>query len=79
MEAWIARDEDGQIFVYSNKPEKEDNIWVNSDFCFLINESELSEGINPKWEDDEPTKVKLKIEKSEKVSNSIRAFSYKEK
>lgn len=66
MEAWIARDEDGKIFIYQDKPIKGSCYWWKSRITgryFPILESDLSEDINPKWEDDEPIEVKLKIEK----------------
>lgn len=63
MKAWVTKDKDGDIFIYSEKPEKESTIWVNSGFCLPITESALGEDVNPKWEDDEPIEVKLKIER----------------
>lgn len=61
MKLWIAKDEDGKIFLYSDKPEKEYEYWYSSGECFLINE--LPEGANPRWEDEEPIEVELKIKK----------------
>lgn len=57
---WVAKDEDGKVYVYTNKPEKclecwvvdaEGNAWYylehfkNVDFSFLS------------WEDEEPTRI----------------------
>ena len=59
----VAKDENGEIFIYANKPIKRcGDVWSSSGFCLPITESELGEGINPKWEDDEPIEVKLKLE-----------------
>ena len=66
MRAWIARDIDGEVCLYENKPIKTDFQWMTGDEFgryFPVLESDLSEGINPKWEDDEPIEVNLKIEK----------------
>lgn len=62
MEAWIAKDKDGMIFLYSTKPKKGHEDWNSSIYNYYpINK--LPEGVNPQWEDKEPIKVELKIEK----------------
>ena len=62
IERWIARDKDGTLCLYwgENPPTKKDMIWdYNSDYeeidCSLFPEV--------KWSDEEPTKVKLIIDK----------------
>ena len=58
---WLARDKDGQLFAYEEKPSKtsEENWDVN--FGILDEVDELIEGYNKysfiKWKDDEPTSV----------------------
>ena len=59
--AWIARDEDGKAFLYSDKPSKGYYKWYNSGYYFPV--TELPEGVDPQWEDEEPIEVELKIEK----------------
>lgn len=65
MEGWLAKDKDGRLFVYEDKPIKSVRCWVTNitGRYFPILESDLSEDINPEWEDDEPISVKIKIEK----------------
>ena len=65
MKAWLARDKNGKIFLYDQKPIKTMGIWVYQwGVCFLpIEEKDLPKGVNPRWEDEEPQEVRLKIEK----------------
>ena len=60
MKAWIARDANGNVYLYKRKPRKGIIQW-GSETHFPI--TELPEGINPQWEDEEPIEVELKIEK----------------
>ena len=63
MKAYIARDKDGVLFIYDEKPYKMWSIWEGSDACcYPIRDSDLPEGINPQWE-DEPIEVELTIKK----------------
>ena len=70
MRAWVARDKSGSVYLFNEKPEK---VWWNNtwndehDKWFEIKDSDLPEGIDPKWEDDEPIEVELKIEKGGEV------------
>ena len=61
MIAYIARDSNGIVYLYKSKPEKGLVDWLAKDNFFPI--TELPEDINPRWEDNEPIKVKLNIEK----------------
>lgn len=67
MEAWIARDKDNSLYLYNHEPFKSDlygyKCWDSAYDFFKISETDLPEGINPQWEDDEPVKVNFKIEK----------------
>lgn len=54
---WVARDEDGGLWLYPNKPEKTAHQWVgvnNNDGVEPINDTFFSK---VKWEDDEPMMV----------------------
>ena len=62
IERWIARDKDGTLCLYwgENPPTKIDRLWdYGSDYV------EIDGSLFPevKWSDDEPTKVKLVIDK----------------
>ena len=64
IEAWLARDENGEIYLYRDKPKKGDEQWyLNSLTCTGL--IYLSDEMSPEvqWSDDEPTRVKITIEK----------------
>jgi uncharacterized protein YdeI (BOF family) len=59
IDGWVARDKDGDIYVYSDKPDKERIEWLSSNFINI----ERHSFPEVKWEDKKPTKVKLIVEK----------------
>ena len=62
IERWVARDKDGTLCLYFGKhPDKCETIWDVYDDSFI----ELDGSLFPevKWSDEEPTKVKLVIDK----------------
>lgn len=71
MKAYVAKDKNGKIFIYTYKPAKRDSIWAACAECvceygyydFPIEGKDLPEGVNPQWEDEEAIEVELKIEK----------------
>lgn len=60
LKVWIARDEDGGLFAFSNIPLKKRNIWSSSTG---INIMQLKSDKFPsiKWEDDEPTEAYITL------------------
>ena len=60
---YLARDEDGELFAFAIKPEKQESIWtiyVNGYETFKYGDSEIIEDDNfteIKWEDGEPTRI----------------------
>ena len=63
IDRWVARDEDGTLCVYfsKNPPKKEETVW-GADYDTYV---EIDGSLFPevKWSDEEPTKVKLVIDK----------------
>ena len=60
---WMARDKDKSIWLYisDNKPKRENDYWACDDaYCIPIDVSSFKE---VQWSDEEPTKVKIVIEK----------------
>lgn len=57
---YIARDKNGSLFIFEEKPYKSVIEWVNSNMndCEIM---EISASLFPevKWEDEEPTEIKL--------------------
>lgn len=49
---WIARDKDGQVFVYTNKPIKIYNNWHGKSIFYKMAFPKLFQWV--KWEDEEP-------------------------
>lgn len=61
-EMWLARDKNDDLYLFiDEKPEKIENIWLNVDGDFIQIDSSLFSKV--KWSDEEPTKVKLVIER----------------
>lgn len=62
MKAFIARDSDSKLFLYSpNPPIKETTQWISLDgrsSIFRIDDSLFPE---VKWEDKEPTEINIEI------------------
>ena len=63
IEAWIARDENRFLYLYLRKPKKVTGQWTAPDLH--IGYIKLGDTMFPEvqWSDDEPTKVKLVIDK----------------
>ena len=63
QEMWIARDENENLHLHDTKPRKDTRrgIWISLELCpYLIYPDKFPE---VQWSDEEPTKVKLVIEK----------------
>ena len=60
IELWAARDMDGKLFLYRDKPIKDKFVWYSPGFSLVLASASFPE---IKWSDDEPTKVKITIEK----------------
>ena len=60
LKAWVARDDDGSLYMYTAKPKKKSNFWHAPKVGYV----KLDDSLFPevKWSDDEPTKVKLLID-----------------
>lgn len=61
IEAWLARDYNGSLYIYTEKPQKLLDTWFVSGLVLL----KISDILFPevKWSDEEPTKVKIVIDK----------------
>ena len=61
-EMWLARDENGMLFLFTQKQKKKKNSWAG---ILGTRRGDLPRTMFPeiKWSDDEPTKVKLIIAK----------------
>ena len=60
IESWAARDMDGKIFLYRDKPIKDKFVWYSPGFSLVLASASFPE---IKWSDDEPTRVSITIKK----------------
>lgn len=51
---YIARDYDGELYVYKSKPEKKKEIWIAEDYSSLLLDYVKNLFKSIKWEDEEP-------------------------
>lgn len=61
IEAWVARDYDESLYMYTAKPKKMSDLWHAPKVGYM----KLDDSLFPEaqWSDEEPTKVKLIIDK----------------
>ena len=52
---WIARDSDGSLCAYEERPKKEEDSWYSDCYDYLFYFNHLFPAI--KWEDEEPTRI----------------------
>ena len=52
---WIARDSDGEVYIYTDKPEKYNSCWVVTGESFCVSMFCNAKFESVKWEDSEPT------------------------
>ena len=52
---WMARDQDGNLCIYEEKPEKEENSWYFGGYDYISYFNHLFSAIQ--WEDEEPTRI----------------------
>lgn len=60
IDLWAARDMDGKLFLYRVKPIKDKFVWYSPGFNLLLARASFPE---VQWSDEEPTRVKITIEK----------------
>ena len=59
IEAWVARDENGSLYMYTAKPKKLIDYWhAGGDGYVKLDDSFFSE---VQWSDEEPKEIKLSI------------------
>ena len=52
---WMARDRDGNLCIYEEKPRKEEDSWYFGGYDYISYFNHLFSAI--KWEDEEPTRI----------------------
>ena len=62
IEMWLVRDKDGCLYLFfGQKPYKLGNMWYSPEHHFIMLRSSSCPEVQ--WSDEEPTKVKLVIER----------------
>ena len=63
IELWVARDEDGMLYLYLREPQKVTGQWTVP--YLYLGYIKLGDTVFPEiqWSDDEPTRVSITIEK----------------
>ena len=67
LEAWVARDKDGMLYLYTAKPKKMSYSWY-ADGYLKLEDSFFSE---VQWSDEEPKKIKLSIMEKSKIKSAL--------
>ena len=60
IELWAARDKNGKLYLYRDKPIKDKFVWYSPGFSLLLASTLFPE---IKWSDEEPTRVSITIKK----------------
>lgn len=61
VKVWIARDKDGDLFVYSSAPFKKECIWSPQSTNIHTMELKSDKFPTVQWEDDEPTEAYITL------------------
>lgn len=60
IQAWVAREKNGALFLFCEKPKKSKSYGINSNtFNSLVPPKEAFPSV--KWEDNEPTRVIIRL------------------
>ena len=59
---WIARDYNGDLYLFNTKPERDEvgGQWLSSDGAFFVEDIASKLNIQVNWEDEEPRELILK-------------------
>lgn len=72
LRAWVARDEDGSLYMYPDKPKKKSDFWHAPGVGYMKLEDSLFPGV--KWSDEEPKGIELSIKNEKSKIKSALSF-----
>lgn len=75
IRAWVARDEEGDLFLHFIKPLKNRYYWYNDSGQYTELPQEASP--NVKWEDNEPTRVYIRIAQHDNQKKLFKQYTHK--
>ena len=69
IEAWVARDKDGMLYLYTAKPQKMSDSWYAEKVGYV----KLDDSLFPEvqWSDEEPKGIKLSIREKSKIKSTL--------
>lgn len=71
---WVAREKNGALFLFCEKPKKSKSYWINSNtFNSLVLPKEAFPSV--KWEDNEPTKVIIRLAQYDYKKKHFRKYT----
>ena len=74
LKAWVARDYDGSLYMYSDQPKKMRDSWYAPKVGYM----KLDDSLFPEvqWSDEEPKEIKLSIRDNMEKSKIKSALSF---
>ena len=72
LEAWVARDYDGSLYMYTAKPEKMIDNWYAGEFGFVRLDDSLFPDVQ--WSDENPKGIRLSIRNEKSKIKSALSF-----
>ena len=74
LKAWVARDDDGSLYMYTAKPKKTSNFWHAPKVGYV----KLDDSLFPEvqWSDGEPKEIRLSIRDNMEKSKIKSALSF---
>lgn len=75
IRAWVARDSNGRLFLYRNKPRKSTDEWLSTSVHICGIPSDAFPSI--KWKDNEPTRVCIRIVQYDNQKKLFKQYTHK--
>ena len=69
IEAWVARDENGSLYMYTAKPQKKRDYWHAAGVGYMKLDDSLFHEVQ--WSDEEPKEIKLSIMEKSKIKSAL--------
>lgn len=72
LKAWVARDYDGSLYMFPDRPKKMSDYWYAPEVGYM----KLDDSLFPEvqWEDEEPKEIKLSIRNEKSKIKSALSF-----
>ena len=74
LKAWVARDDDGSLYMYPSKPQKRRDSWNAAGDGFMKLDDSLFPDVQ--WSDEEPKEIEISIRNNIEKSKIKSALSF---